>query len=378
MMGKFMQQTKRGKKKIVILVTISFIVIVVTTAYFLMYNTDIFQEKIAGLLITNTFNGIEHKVDRYFKRIPTVLTTSVAWLQQTELGPGEVAALNGHFMPMLKRLSAVSGVIVADDAAREYFFCRDGETWITRSIDRARFKEQVIFQRWNDAAEQISEWQEESQYVPTDRPWFAGALQKITTDEVFWTDVYTLSSKKKLGISASRAIACGEKGEHFKIVVIDVLLDDVRSLIAKTALSPRSVVALATLDGEFISSNQAATRVYDDELAPPKKFMNGHEGILLNIALGRLRSVNEHIKADRFDLSMQGVRWWVAFRKLAMVNDELVLLIAMPEDEIFAVARDNKMFRISALMAAIAVFILFATIIAMLRRTKSDQGSRIG
>jgi hypothetical protein len=373
-----MKRCKCGKKKIVAVVMIGFVVVVVTIACFLRYNKRTFQEKIARIVIANTLDGMEHKINGDFERVPSVLEASTAWFAQAGYGIGEISALNAHFMPVLKRMRSVSGIIAADNAAHEYFLCSDAETWISSSIDRARFKDRVIFQRWNERGELISEWQEESKYVPTDRPWFAGALQKIDTREVFWTGAYTFSAKKKLGISASQAISYGKDKGSFIIIAIDILLDDARALIAKTSLSRRSLTALATSDGEFISSSRGEHRVYEDELAPPKKFMNGEEGILLNIALGRLRSAGAEVKEDSFDLSMKGERWWVAFRKLSVVDDNLVLLIALPEDEVFEAARSNKMLRVFTFTAAVGLIILFATIIVILRRTKSDEESRIG
>jgi hypothetical protein len=358
MVEKRMKRCRCEKKKIVAVVMIGFVVIVVTIVFFLRDNKNVFREQIARIVIANTLDGIEQKVNGYFERVPSVLEASTAWLAQSGYRIRDVSALNAHFMPVLKRMRSVSGIIAADHAAHEYFLCSDAETWISRSIDRTRFKDQVNFQRWDERGEQISEWQEESKYVPTDRPWFAGALQKIETGEIFWTDAYTFSAKKKLGISASQAIPYGKVKGNFIIIAIDVLLDDARALIAKTSLSRRSLTALATSNGEFISSSRGEQRVYEDELAPPKKFMNGEEGVLLNIALGRLRSAGAEVKEDGFDLSMQGVRWWVAFRKLAVVDDNLVLLIAVPEDEVFAAARGNKMLRNFALMAVVGVLSL--------------------
>lgn len=337
-----MKNEKHRHTRFVVVMTMICVLAIALVITIIMSKSEPVRDIFAKIVIKKTLDQAEKKISGHFTRIPATINAGSEWLAAGDLDLNDVIPLNEYFIPILKRLPQLSGVVVADDEGCEYFVYADEATWITRSIDRKHFDQEVIFRRWDTERHMIAEWAEESEYVTKQRPWYEGALKSLQSGTPYWTDVYQFYTKKKVGITASKGMLYGPQNERFIIVAVDVLLDDVRQAITKVSLSKNALVALASDKGEFITSSTADELMVNDELVVPQKFMNGNRGVLLNIAIGRANAATAGAREELFELSLNETKWWVAYRKLSIVDDNILIVIAIPKNEIFELFKNRR------------------------------------
>ena len=139
----------------------------------------------------------------------------------------------GQFIPMLQQKSFISAMMIANSKGQEYMLLRDESNWLTRSTDRNKYGDKVLWKRWSNTGDLLEEWREESDYDPRQRPWFKGALSATDEENIYWTEPYTFFTKNKPGITASISWQKTSDDETGYVAGFDILLKDCSILRSK-------------------------------------------------------------------------------------------------------------------------------------------------
>ena len=185
------------------------------------------KSNLAGPVI-NAISAVEnHDLQYFFDSVSKTLKIVRSWARNGVLNNHDTISLNKKFIPLIEHQEHLSGILLADNQGREYFLCKDGNSWITRN--RRPDQPGVLFyEQWETADKQIKKWQEKVDYSPLTRPWFHRSKNK---DAIYWTPVYTFFSKKTQGISASVSWDIKDAPGNFAVFAMDIPIKELRNLL---------------------------------------------------------------------------------------------------------------------------------------------------
>ena len=149
-------------------------------------------------------DGQPEQREPLFEKFAIGALKEIPQLDSLDLGDGD-----GNFV-MVIRNPATGGIdtkFVHNGAGRREVF------WIRRDRDGAQTAREVVP---ND------------DYDPRTRPWFKGALP---TDETFWTDVYSLYTRREAGITA--AVRIPHPGPTSLVLGADITITELSSFLAR-------------------------------------------------------------------------------------------------------------------------------------------------
>jgi hypothetical protein len=147
--------------------------------------------------------------------------------------------------PVLEPLPVVAAIILADSDGRELLISRrrgeDGQAigWTTRARGLPKSKGRVLREQWTpDRQLESSEWTTLEGYVPSERPWFQGALTLVEEDDVYRSEPYHFFELKRLGVTESMRWTSEDDVVH--VVAFDLMLGDVFALVSEIEVSEGS------------------------------------------------------------------------------------------------------------------------------------------
>ncbi len=246
--------------------------------------------------------------------------------------------------PVLEPLPMVSALIVADSRGSEFVVSRDRnpegepEGWVTRTRGLEHGDGRLLRERWNDQRELVEDsWVDLPGYVPTERPWFVGAMNNESDTEIYRSEPYQFFERKQLGVTQSMRWTPEDGNTH--VVAFDLLLGDVFALVSEIEVSEEGETFLCTSNGEvFVPYRE----LRPGEEAPEGRHVfvpaeqTGNELIVSAVAAwraaGGLADEPTPFHADQ-------VSGWAGFRPMKPLSG-IWMGVAVPEPEIFGAPID--------------------------------------
>ncbi|MEM7138891.1 MAG: RNA-binding domain-containing protein [Myxococcota bacterium] len=223
-------------------------------------------------------NRIEHATqvaaEQFESRISPVeqgLTMAWEWGKMGLIDAVRVDRVVKELTPVLRPLTKVSSVIVADADGREILLAAnrgaDGtlEGWTTRT--RRPGAEGPTYEegRWNVEGRMLEKTPTTMEdYDPTTRPWFVGAIDHTPIESVFRSPPHPLPDGNAYGVSQSMRFQAREAPPT--VVAFDMLLTGLSEMVNEINVSEHGAAFLCNSAGEVFLPSSASTP--EQPLAP--------------------------------------------------------------------------------------------------------------
>ena len=242
-------------------------------------------------------------------------------------------------VPVLEPLPMVASLILADSQGRELMISRrraeDGEPagWTTRTRGLPKSKGRVLREHWSPDRQLLdSGWTDLEGYVPSERPWFQGALTLVEDDGVFRTEPYHFFELKRLGVTQSMRWTSEDGDIH--VVAFDLFLGDVFALVSEIEVGEGSET--------FLCDSSARVFLPYRALAPGQEPEGPHHVFVAANAVGNplITAAVDAWKSDGSNPTApvrfrdEGLSGWAGFRLMDPLSG-IWLGVAVPNPEIF-------------------------------------------
>jgi len=246
--------------------------------------------------------------------------------------------------PVLEPLPMVTALIVADSKGHEFMVSRDNnaegepEGWLTRTRGLEQGDGRLLRERWTAQRELVEEsWVDLPGYVPTERPWFVGAMTNTADDEIYRSDPYQFFERKQLGVTQS--MRWTPEDGNTQVVAFDLLLGDVFALVSEIQVSEGGETFLCRSNGDVFvpyrsrQPGEPAPEPRQVFVAPDK---TGSK--LIESAVTAWLASRRHAD-DPVHFRAGDVSGWAGFRLMDRVSG-IWMGVAVPEPEIFGATID--------------------------------------
>lgn len=293
-----------------------FTLFVATGFQYFRMNNDL-----AGGIVKKLQQAEARELSSFFSSINNQLMLLREWGQQDLLFTADATSFNRKMIPLLKQLSVVQGIIIAEQGGREYYLYRDNDSYIARTTEPEGIKSQHSFSRWSENGQEIESWQDSSDYRPASRPWFIGAQKLEQDNRVFWTRVYTFFHSGQPGITG--AVGWTNKNGQF-VVGMDIPLENISRVLEK-AMDGRvgQLYLINETSGQYLLAGKSAADLetaYADRERANKLAQSW-------IAAGRP-------KDELVAIGRGKGRWLGIFHQMTAEHGGLWLVLAAPEAEL--------------------------------------------
>lgn len=315
------------------------------------------KKNLSAELINRTSDQAIKELQNVFSPLRKDLAYTRHWGMSGQIDPtGDIRPLMGQFIPMLQQNTYISALIIANSKGQEYMLLRDNGNWLTRSTDRNKYADTILWKRWSSTGELLKEWTEESEYDPRQRPWFKGALSLQEADAIYWTEPYTFYTKDVPGITAS--VSWQRKGDNETRYVagFDILLDDIGAILNSLTVSDTGSAVLVERGKSILApfvlptDSQNEIAVQDDNAA------NRAAGNAVRIWYGR-----EEPEVP-FRFSGPGQNWWSGFRPLDPDSRDFWIGVMIPESD-FTSASSKRVYLIIGIALSILGIALLLSLV---------------
>jgi len=268
----------------------------------------------------------------FFQRTGSQLQLVRDWGKNGTLDPDDPIALNKKFFPLLERQPEVSGLLLVNPDASEYYLTRKENKWLTRHTEPSRQgKNLQIFRLWTTPEKGEELRRTKSSYDPRQRPWY---LQEQDREQPFWTAPYVFSGSGKKGITASVSWPAADSENGHWVFAFDISLARIQQLMRRQNPAGSGVMFLVNtttntvIPGTLPSDGPAATEI---------------NGMLVRL----VDQWNQKDTPARTPLRYhQGKRPWVAtFQPLLPQKTDFWIGVAAPEGDLID-SLGGQLFRI--------------------------------
>ena len=347
---------KRFQRDIIVII-ILVCVITLAIAAFLAART---KKDISGELI----NRVSIHAIKELSTILDPLRKDLAYIRQWGISgridaTGDIPPLLAQFIPMLQQNSFISGLMLGSSEGREFMLLRDGEKWLTRSTDKNRYGDLVLWKQWNTQGNLLEEWDEESHYDPRQRSWFLGALATEGEGTIHWTEPYVFFTKKEPGVTAAIGWQKSPGDKTSYAAGFDVLLKDIGSIFNTLTVTPNGTAILVEKDRSVLAPFVFALSPSEPESSAS---LSPQDDTPANIAAVNGVTVWHRQKdpAAPFRFSHAGKTWWGGFSPLDPSDKELWVGVMVPESD-FTGASSRRIFLIIAVTGSVlGIALLFS------------------
>ena len=241
--------------------------------------------------------------------------------------------------PVLEPLPVVAALIVADTEGRELIISRqpgvDGgaDGWTTRSRGLASSDGRVLRERWSANRDLIdSEWAELEGYVPTERPWFKGALGLDDEERVYRSEPYRFFESQRLGVTESMRWTSDDGTVY--VVAADLLLGDLFALVSEIEVSEGSKTFLCDSSARVFMPSGAREPAAEPE--GPQHVFVAHEELGSSLIAEAVRAWKDEGTPSEEPVRFRGAggAGWAGFRLMDPLSG-IWLGVAVPDPEVF-------------------------------------------
>ncbi|RAL23957.1 hypothetical protein DL240_07355 [Lujinxingia litoralis] len=313
-------------------------------------------EELSEQAIAQAVTRADAELARFFEPVATQLDVVADWGSSGDLSleEGNLEAMNARLVPVLRRLPQVTSLLYADNQGREYLLLEQGEGWVNRQVDRARWGEQVRWTRWDARAQVVERWEEALDYDTRKRPWYVGAMS-APPRQIQWTEPYTFYTTEEPGITASLRFASPEGPA--RVVALDVRLTDISAFT--TGVRPTEHGFVAVLAGDETVMGLPARGRYEAPEAIRADVLKSIDALglwPLGEALRAWRDAGS--RAELVEVDTAGERYWAGFRPVRLGPRELTIATVVPRSDFTAVIERQRNITLALTLLALGLAVL--------------------
>ncbi len=270
----------------------------------------------------------------FFQPASQVLAMARSWGVAGDLDLEDSSALSGRFIPVLRGLPRASALVLADTDGRSFYLSRDGEAWLSRSLNPDG---KGIWQLWDETGKPLAGHDGDSDFDPRVRPWFQGALGMADTQDIFWSRPYLFHTKQRPGVTGAVSFqAPGVQQRNF-VLGLDLPLDGILTELSLLPVGEGGAAFLLESDGSVLlppaHDEQRDTR-FPVSLAA-ERFPAGP----VLAAVQTWKGLNRPSQ-QTFSFTSD-VTWWARLQPLGQRKQGLWLGVALPEGDFLGALRSG-------------------------------------
>jgi signal transduction histidine kinase len=310
---------------------------------------------IAGARIGRLAGLVESQANRLAADTERLLRIAASWLTLDDMSLDH-RSLNRRFMPILAAYPQYSSMLIADSDGSEWLLFRKSDgTWLNRLTSPRDQDGKHRFLHWDDSDTLVRDERLDSDYRPTERPWFREASSR-PPGETAWTEIYRFFTSDEPGVTAALRVPAKEDGKDL-ILALDLRLVDIARYVDSHPLGERGLAVALSGEGRILALSHLSGEPHlpaPDELVfrPVLGLDYGplQEGVDLWLSRGE-QPLRDRVIVHDWE------PWKVGFRELDLGDEDLWLGAYLPVSEL-----------IPGLFAQISVFglLLLAAVAAAL------------
>ncbi|MEZ5582476.1 MAG: hypothetical protein R3F37_06745 [Candidatus Competibacteraceae bacterium] len=210
-------------------------------------------ESLRDDLAQRQLQDLAHKTSKefigFFRLPENSLRIAQGWGSAGDLNLQDTPALVSRFIPVLENLAHRTALVLADSDGRSFYLVRDGDTWLSRTI---QVQGQAVWQRWDSAGTALEERREQTDYDPRIRSWFQGALDADATETIFWTRPYLFYTQQIPGVTGALRFQHPDEPDRDYVLALDFPLQEILHSLAKLDVGTGGAAFLTEADGAVL------------------------------------------------------------------------------------------------------------------------------
>ncbi len=211
------------------------------------------------------------------------------------------------FKPILRNLSNIDGVMVANNYGKELYFYHDNQSISVRK----------------------TEFTDPTSYDPRTKQWFIEAAHPDNIGKVIWSEPYLFSAKKGPGITAS--IAWRNQEGTISVIAFDVLLTSVNNLVQSIKIGNGGRVFLVNRNFDIFGINDSSTLKSTHEEKTLFTDWRTLTDTTLTKILSRDFRVEQPVSKGLYYLSTSKGKYWVKIMRVHTLLPQFGIFVAAPE-----------------------------------------------
>jgi class 3 adenylate cyclase len=303
---------------------------------------------------------------------PVRVLNLIRWVATEGTFDSDRALAERLAMQILLNVPQLAIVSFADDQGQFMMLRRSADGAIdTKLILQTQNGRRVTWVRRDPEGRTVAvEDDPDDTYDPRTRPWYQGAL---TTDGVYWTDVYVFFTDREPGITVSTRIDRPEGRPT--IVGVDIRLEALSTFLGGLKIGKTGRAMIVDDTGRLVAFPEPQRMMTEEAGQPVAARLDALGDPLLTKVYDRLRVLGsgQHIMIE------DGVRYVIARRPLQdVVGRDWWLLFVVPEDDFvgFVAVNNRTTLLMSAAVVALAVALAALLIAQGIRGDRIARGSR--
>ncbi len=328
-------------------------------------------ESLSRSIIRRVSDQTDARLGQFFEPVIKQLEIAVQWRESGLLEIDDRDSINKLLLPLMRKHTQISSLLIADDRGREHMLLRVDGQWRLRQTRRDNAGQPVRWFAWTDGDAGPKErpvTKAESEYDPRSRPWFQGALAKgaaVTKGaaELSWTQPYQFFTTKDPGITAAIALKLGGVTH---VLGFDVLLNDLSRFTTSDALvvSEHGFVFVTEEESSKVVGLPRLERFLSDEgrrAAVDKTVAEIDEGVVTAADAAAASATGN----EPFSFEADGQTWWSGVRRFALAPDRhLRISVVIPESDLVGDLAMLRWLILGATLLALGVAVWRAFVLA--------------
>jgi hypothetical protein len=314
------------------------------------------RDELAREQLQELSRKISEEFAGFFSPAEKALLMARGWGAAGQLNLDDPAALSARFIPVLQTMPKASALVIGDSDGRSYYLSRDGEAWLSRSLDADG---RGSWQLWTADGSRLAEHEGRADFDPRLRPWFKGALD-AAPGQVFWTRPYLFHTSQLTGLTGAIGYAPPRQPEQRQVLGLDLPLNNILDALASLRVGDRGQAFLTETDGGVLLPNTSGAEPGGFPVTlPVNRFDAGPVVTAVRAWLGAGRPANQPLS-----LTSDGHSWWAWLQPVGQ-RQELWLGITLPETDFLGALQRGW-----ALVLLVGVAVLAAGLVLIVALTR--------
>lgn len=268
----------------------------------------------------------------FFQPATQVLKMARDWGAAGELDLHHSHVLSARFIPVLRSLPRASALVIADTDGRSYYLGRDGEGWLSRSLDS---QGQGTWQLWDDSGQALVSHEGNMDFDPRSRPWFKGTMDTDETTGIYWTRPYLFHTQRIPGVTGAIAYRVpSDEGRRY-VLGLDLPLDGILAELSKLPIGNGGSAFLVEAGGAVLLPPERGEEA--DERFPVSLAAERFPAGPVLTAVATWKAMQRPLR-QAFEFHNDGA-WWARLSPLGARQDGLWLGITLPEGDFLGALR---------------------------------------
>ena len=308
------------------------IVIFAVAAYFMVFSRMV--DELAVTAMQKGSHIVRGRIDALFSEMDRGVQDARDWGHNHLFSFDNLDHFNRLFMPMLDRRPRMASLTFADDQGREAWLQKTPEgQWLTRSVDKERWKQRQYWQTWSKDYILLAEEWRNSDYDPRHRPWYQGAMGLKQEGDLYWTDPYLFATDQEPGITAAAHWRSVIDQRHY-VVALDLKLRDLSRFTHDMAIGTQGGVAVMLAADHRLLGLPRHTQLQTDAEIKAAVLKTAAENGFVDLAAGidNWRQAGKPTDQVLF-FTVNGERWVSHFLPVNLYNLQLMIVVLAPRSD---------------------------------------------